>query len=167
MRRKPLLITAVFLSPVLFSACGAQPFQPQPSMSTSSAVSSVHSGLINSALPPTVNLADMARTYGSTPGRTALSLIICRVDRSSGLQSLSQKSVQELFDILRETATQNAQTLESLNTQFDLVDILASEGVYVKIHANAADTLSTPITPAPDWIEHFQKAYAASSSGSC
>lgn len=68
--------------------------------------------------------------------------------------------------MLRETATQNAQTLESLNIQFHLTDILASEGISVKIHANAADTLSAPILPAADWMAQFQTAYAASGSSS-
>lgn len=163
MRRRLLLFAAAFLSLVLFSACSA--FQSKPSTSTSSTTSSsIHKGLINSTLPSSIDLLDMAHTYASTPGRTALSLVICRVDRSSGLQSLTQKSAQELFSILRETATQNAQTLESLNTQFDLVDVLASEGVYVRIHANAADILSTPITPTSNRIVTFQNAFAASSS---
>lgn len=167
MRRGSLLFAAVLFSMVLFSACGTQSLPPKQGASTSSTASfSAHSGLISSVLPSTVNLVDMAHAYGSTPGRIALSLLICRLDRSSSLQDLSQKPAQDLFAMLRETATQNAQTLESLNIQFHLTDILASEGISVKIHANAADTLSAPILPAADWMAQFQTAYAASGSSS-
>lgn len=165
MLSRPLLLMTALLSLTVLSACSTQaPQMKKAAVSSSMSVSADH--LISSPLPSTVNLADMAHAYGSTPGRVALSLVICRMDRSNSLQSLAQKSAQDLFAMLRETATQNTQTLESLNIQFHLTDILASENIYVKIHANAADALSAPIAPAANWIEQFQAAYAASGNRS-
>ncbi|ADU26282.1 hypothetical protein [Ethanoligenens harbinense] len=165
MLRRLLFLAVAVAALALLSACGTQPRQSKSS--TAEAIpSSLHGGTIDSTLPATADLNTMARTYASTPGRIALSLIICRLDRSSYLQPLAQKSAQDLFSMLREVAAQNSQTLESLNTQFHLTDILSSEGIYVQIHANAADPLSTPIAPAPDWITQFQSAYASLSSAS-
>lgn len=160
MLRRLLFLMAVIVALASLSACGTQVQQPQRPASEM-AQSSSRGGAIDTILPATVDLNVMARTYASTPGRVALSLIICRLDRSSYLQSLTQKSAQDLFSMLREVSSQNAQTLEALNTQFHLTDILASEGIYVHIHANAADPLTTPVAPASDWVTQFQTAYAA------
>lgn len=175
MLRRPLFTAVALVLLSLLSACSIQKSQTTHTASVSSTasfsasekkISSANSGQIKNTLPSTVNLTNMANTYASTPGRVALSLIICSMDRSNSLKTLPQKSARDLFSMLRETAAQNTQTLESLNTEFGLTDILASEGIYVRIHANAADTLTMPTAPAADWITRFESAYATSSSNS-
>lgn len=149
---------------LLLASCGKQSGSSLKQASSKvSAVSTEESEA--DSLPATVNLADEARQYASTPGRTALALIICRLDRSSALQGLTQKSAGDLFEMLRETAIQKSRTLESLDQQYDLHDILASEGIHVNIHANAADTVSGG-APAADWVSKFEASYAASASPS-
>ena len=112
------------------------------------------------------NLYTMAAALDSSPGRVALSLIICKLDSSRMLAELSQKDAQSLFDTLKEIAQQKSQTLESLDDLYDLKDILASEKIYVLINSNAVTSSNAPQSSGNSvdvngWIEKFEKAYAA------
>ena len=163
MRRFPATLCAAAVSCALaLAACG----QRETSSATSKSVSVLEaesvSGTVASALPETVDLAAEAQTLGSTPGRTALALIVCRLDPTNSLAALAQKNAADLLSLLQEIAVQKSRTLESLDQQFGLRDILASEHVYVLIHANAADTVSGDGSAASaGWEQNFEKAYAA------
>lgn len=161
MKRFPAaLCAAVLACAVALAACG------QKKASSSKSVSAQETGSVSSAasstLPASVDLAAEAKTLGSTPGRTALALIICRLDPTNQLQPLAQKNAGDLFSLLQEIAVQKSRTLESLDQQFGLRDILASENIYVIIRANAADTVSGAVSSvAAGWEQNFEKAYAA------
>lgn len=122
-----------------------------------------------SAAPPAsifpIDVRSQAKKLGSTPGRVALAAIIIRLDNASPIEDLSRNSAKELFDVLRQTASQKSQTLEALDQLYGLSDILASENIYVRFQANnvvsAADESGAA---SSDWIDRFQKAINAASS---
>lgn len=87
-----------------------------------------------------------AENHDSTPGRVALSMLICRLDSSHVYSDLVKKNAKDLFDILSETAFEKDITLESLNNTYGLSDILASEDIYVIIESNNVTSLPSPST---------------------
>ena len=116
---------------------------------------------------PVTDITAEAQKLSTTPGCVALAEIICQLDSSNHLEDLAQKNnAQNLFEILRETASQKSLTLETIDTQYDLKDILASEGIFVSISSNAATSLPTGSRPADSsWIPKFQSAASAKAAG--
>ena len=161
MRRRIASALLAFFFALLLVSCGQASSE---SSSSPRASQTTGSDIIDSGIPATIDLQTEAKAESSTPGRTALALLICRLDKTSSLKSLAQKSASDLFAMLRETAVQHAQTLQALNERFGLTDILASEGIYVKISGNMAQTVSLPIQPNAGWETQFENAYNAASS---
>lgn len=117
----------------------------------------------SSVSQPVPDIAAEAQKLSKTPGCVALAEIICQLDSSNHLEDLVQKNdAQHLFEILRETASQKSLTLETIDTQYDLKDILASEGIFVSISSNAVTSLPAGSRPADSsWIPKFQSAASA------
>ena len=103
------------------------------------------------------DITEEASDYGSSPGRVALAIIINRLDNATVVEDLAQQDAPELFELLRQTASQNSQTLQSLDKQYYLSDILASEGIHVTIESNNVIS-SASGSPDKDWIAKFEKA---------
>jgi len=101
-----------------------------------------------------------AKKLSSSTGRVALALIICKLDPHNVFEELSQKNAKELFDTLIETASRKSQTLEAIDGQFNLKDILASEKIYVTIKSNAVTSNASPTssTASTAWITPFMTA---------
>lgn len=95
------------------------------------------------------NVVQQAKLNNSSAGRVALSMIICRLDSSYVYSDLIRKSAKELFDIVSETAVEKNVTLESLNSQYGLCDILASEKIYVSIESNNVTSLPQSSSSSP------------------
>ena len=87
------------------------------------------------------SVVQQARLNNSSTGRVALAMLICRLDSSYVYSDLIKKNAKELFDIVSETAVEKNVTLESLNSQYGLCDILASEKIYVSIESNNVTAL--------------------------
>jgi hypothetical protein len=119
----------------------------------------------SSSISLNVDLNTEAASLSSTPGRVALALIICKMDSSRVLDELTQKKAQPLFDILKEIAQQKSQTLESLDDQYGLKDILASEQIYVTIKSNAVTSVPAPSSAGSSsdngWMQKFKTAINA------
>jgi hypothetical protein len=92
------------------------------------------------------NILSQASLYGTSPGKIALSMLICKLDSSYAYTNLLKKNAKELFDIISETAFKKDITLESLDIRYGLCDILGSEKIYVKIESN--NVISMPPTPS-------------------
>jgi hypothetical protein len=108
------------------------------------------------------SVVQQAAVYKSSPGRVALSMLICRLDSSCVYTDLVEKSAKELFEIVSETAFEKNITLESLDNNYGLCDILASEKIYVSIKSN--NVTSLPQSSALASSE--EKASAVSDSSS-
>jgi hypothetical protein len=156
-RRLILILTCLGL--LLLTSCSAK-FQ------NSSGAKKTTADTFNSAttenpqpqLKRNIDVNSEAATLKSTSGRVALSLIICKMDSSRVFETLSQKDASELLAIISEVAQQKSQTLESLNNQYGLKDILASEKIYVDIRSNAVTSAATQSNSDDSWITKFQAA---------
>lgn len=104
-----------------------------------------------------VDVVSDAKTLGSSPGRLALAIIINRIDGTTAIDDLARKNAQELFDILRQTASQKSETLESLDQIYYLSDILASEKIYVLLQSNNVVSSKAASYDA-NWAEKFDKS---------
>jgi hypothetical protein len=109
-------------------------------------------------LKQNIDMSAEAATLKTTPGKVALALIICKMDNSRALEDLAQKDSQDLLSILSEIAQQKSRTLESLNEQYDLVDILASENIFISIKSNAVTSAPAKSSSDLSWIPKFQDA---------
>ena len=109
-----------------------------------------------------IDLKARSSELGTSPGRLALAIIIDRLDNATVVEDLSKKNAQELFDLLRQTASQKSQTLEGLNSLYHLNDILASEGIYVTIQANNV-TSAASCSVSDSWIDVFETSLMKSS----
>jgi hypothetical protein len=112
----------------------------------SSVITSSQTSQIDQSTQPDfhASIIQEASLYKSTPGRVALSMLICRLDSSYVYSDLVKKNANELFDIVSKTAFKNNITLESLNTLYGLCDILESEKIYVSIESNNVTSLPQP-----------------------
>lgn len=174
--RLRVILLLVLAAAAVFSAssCGNRKNTGQLSTSlpaSSAAAASVRNSTMKSAAtvadsasPPVsvfpIDVREEAKKLGSTPGQVALAAIISRLDNASPVEDLSRNSAKELFDDLRQTASQKSQTLEALDQLYDLSDILASEGIYVRFQANNIVS-SAPSSASDGWIDGFQKAINA------
>ena len=157
---------ACLLLPFLLASCSSG----KSLDSTGSANKQAGNAAVLSASASSAPVSDItveAQKLSSTPSCVALAEIICQLDSSNHLEDLVQKNnAQKLFEILRETASQKSLTLESIDTQYDLKDILASEGIYVSISSNAVTSLPTGSKPADSsWIPKFQSGVSAKAAG--
>jgi hypothetical protein len=120
----------------------------------------------SSSISLNVDLNTEAASLSSTPGRVALALIICKMDSSRVLDELAKKDAPSLLNILKEIALQKSQTLESLDDQYDLKDILASEQIYVTIKSNDVSSVPAPSSAVSSsdngWMQKFKTAINAS-----
>lgn len=90
------------------------------------------------------DVVEQASFYKSSPGRVALSMLICKLDNSCVYTDLVKKSAKELLDVVSETAFEKNITLESLDNRYGLCDILASEKIYVSIESNNVTSQAQP-----------------------
>lgn len=159
-RRLIFIITCVGL--LLLTSCSAK-FQSTSGAkkATNDTFNSTSATSSQPQLKQNVDINSEAATLKSTPGRVALSHIICKMDSSRALETLSQKDARELLAIISEVAQQKSQTLESLNDQYDLKDILASENVYVNIKSNAVTSAAAQSSSDNSWITKFETAINA------
>lgn len=169
-RLLPFLVVA--LTTVFLSSCNAQ--QPNSkSTQTSSVVSEISHN--TDALEPnySADLNDQAEIYNSTPSRVALAMIICKLDDSYLYTDIVTLDAEELFDILRDSAVDNNVTLESLNSRYGLLDILADEDIYITISSNnvtykseseaaAERKKSGSSSKSKRWVAKFQSAITSS-----
>ena len=117
-----------------------------------------------SALPSqyrNIDINSEASALSTQPGQVALALIICKLDNTKVLDELVKQDPHSLFDLLNETALQKSLTLESLDEQYGLTDILASLNIYVNIKSNTVTSVPTPSSASQNWITKFQQAINA------
>lgn len=164
MRSRRATVAAICLILLLlFTSCTAKNSSGSVMQSTKRAGASAAEKSVSSAQP--LDLSKEAQKLDVSEGRAALALIICKLDSSKVVSELAQKDASDLLDILTETALQNSQSLESLDEQYDLKDILASEGVYITIKSNAvSESLAPSGSPGNGWVQNFQNAYNAAPS---
>ena len=112
------------------------------------------------------SLVGQAAIYNSSPGKVALSMLICRLDNSCVYSDLVNKSAKELFDIVSETAFEKNITLESLDKRYGLRDILASENIYVSIESNNVTSLPQPSAKPSTTSSAFYSVASAEKSTS-
>jgi len=166
-----LSFLVIALAAMFLYACNTQQPKSQ-NVQTSSVISQIsHS----TEAEPNYNasLKDQAKIYNSTPSRVALAMLICKLDNSYFYTDIVTLDAKELFDILRDSAVDNNITLESLNTRYGLLDILAAENIYITISSNnvtftsppevasekaAEKKHSTDSSKSDAWIEKFQTA---------
>lgn len=137
--------------------------------SQSQALHTAESRNTDTALTGTIRVAEKADLYGTSKGRIALALIICKLDSSKSLSDLAQKDAATLFELLRETAMQKSVTLETVDKQYDVTDILASEGIYESIQANNVTSLtagSSQASVSSSAVSDSKKASASNASSS-
>ena len=159
-RRLIFILTFLFL--LLLTSCSAK-FQNSSAVkkTTADTFDAPPTTSSQSQLKRNIDVNSEAATLKSTPGRVALSLIICKMDSSRVFETLSQKDASELLAIISEVAQQKSQTLESLNNQYGLKDILASEKIYVDIKSNAVTSAAAQSSSDNNWIAKFQTAINA------
>jgi hypothetical protein len=163
--RKIIFLAICFVLPFVLISCTVKE-TGSVTKPTGKTINSLISQPDNSTFSASsTDVVSEAQKLSSSPGRVALSLIICRLDNSYHLNELSQKDIQDLLSILSETSSQKAVTLEALDAQFNLRGILATEGMTVTIKANQITVVSNGSAPAnPDnsWIAPFEKAINSS-----
>jgi hypothetical protein len=159
--RRFVLFSVLCLFLLSLTACSAGVKSASASFKSAVSIYSGPSSSYNTHAKPNIDLNAEAATLKSTPGQVALSLIICRLDNSEVLDELASKDPQDLFNILTETALQKSQSLQSLDEQYDLTDILASGKIYVTIKSNDVSSAPAPKSSSTDWIAKFQSAYNA------
>lgn len=100
-------------------------------------------------------------------------MIICKLDDSYLYTDIVTLDAEELFDILRDSAVDNNVTLESLNSRYGLLDILADEDIYITISSNnvtykseseaaAERKKSGSSSKSKRWVAKFQSAITSS-----
>lgn len=138
------LIAAGLAAALMLASC-TKGGDAKKSRASAAAGTVVTQGTVSAAQPEFgKSVVEQAEIYDSSPGRIALAMLICRLDSSYDYTQLVGKSAKELFETLSETAFEKNVTLESLNTQYGLCDILASEKIYVSIEANSVTSLPAP-----------------------
>ena len=140
----------------LLVACSSQHSMSKPvSKSSFVSLSSAPSQDSSAKAKRTVDIKSEAAALSSSAGRVALALVIYKLDNSKAVDELAKKDAATLFDILQEVALQKSQSLESLDDQYDLHDILASENIHVTIKANNV-TSASQTGSNTDWVTNFQ-----------
>lgn len=161
---KQILVLIALLLMLSATSCSKQNVK---SKNAAPSIRAGHSEKISGPSQPdySADLETEAQKYKSSPGRVALAMIICKLENSYSYSDIVKYSAKELFDILSESAVANNITLESLNTRYGLLDILASEKIYVSITANnvtylspsSSKNASTDSTASTTWISNFHK----------
>lgn len=165
LRKRLALVALACTIAVLITSCSQEKVG---SLSGASSAAEVYESQVAQASSEdqpdfTASVVKEAKIYDSSPGRIALSMLICRLDSSRVYTDLVKKNAKELFNILSETAFEKDITLESLDNIYGLTDILASEDIYVSIKANSVTSLPQPSSSSPTAVSI--KEVSSNSSG--
>jgi hypothetical protein len=135
---------ALLLQALLLTSCSSDTGTAKSAKTSNASKAKISQSYQSSQLTQpdfSANVVQQASIYKSSSGRVALSMLICKLDSSYVYSDLVKKSAKELFDIVSETAVEKNVTLESLDSQYGLSDILASEKIYVSIESNNVTSL--------------------------
>lgn len=161
MRMRRLMLLIACFSLLSLTACTSKTMKESGSVSYYKSDAATNSASTLPSQYRNLDLNSEAAALSTQPGQVALALIVCKLDNTKVLDELVKLEPHALFDLLNETALQKSQTLESLDEQYGLAEILASLNINVSIKSNTVTSAPAASSASQNWIAKFQQAINA------